>query len=253
MRRIHVLTQKELVDPEKIKHATAVVIDVLLATSTIVFALNKGIRSVITVKEPDEGFEIYHKDPDKKLIMGEKAGIRLEGMEYPDPNLFDNPEYQNKETLVLLTTNGTVAVERSLRAKRLFVSSLLNGHMIAKEINEQNDESSIVIVCAGNHNRFSMEDFIGAGQIVHYLISESDPYSYSLSDSSKAALEMYRLAKKDEFNILYSLETSELLRSYGYNESISLVVKHIEKIHLVSEMKEEGIVKLEKYDSNINL
>lgn len=243
MRRVHVLTQKELVDADKIKHATAVVIDVFLATSTIIMALEKGFQSVITVKDVDEGFEIYNKNPEKNLLMGESAGIRIEGMEYPDPNLFDIPEYKDKESLVLLTTNGTIAIEKSLAAKRLFVSSLLNGHMIARAINEQDDESSIVIVCSGNHNRFSIEDFVGAGQIVHYLVSQSPSYSYSLSDSSKASLEMYRLAKKDDFNVLYSVETAELLQSLGYNESISLVIKQIEKINFISEMKDEGIVK----------
>ncbi|MGJ9457798.1 2-phosphosulfolactate phosphatase [Oceanobacillus sp. CF4.6] len=246
MRRIHVITQKELVDTEKIKDSTAVVIDVLLATSTIAFALNKGIKSVTTVKSPDEGFSILKQNPKNNLLMGESKGNYIEGMEYPDPLLFDDEKHARKDSLILLTTNGTVGIENASSAINLYTSSLLNGHVIAKELHDNTGDSSIAIVCAGNHGRFSMEDFIGAGQLIHHLLSIGDAYSYSLADSSIAALECYKAAKADQFSLLHSLETSQLLHTLGFHHAINLIVDHIEKVDIISKMENGKIINISK-------
>lgn len=243
MRRIHVVTQKELVEEDKIKNNIAVVIDVLLATSTIVMALEKGISGVTPVKDSFSGHSIYKKDIVNNLLMGEKEGELIDGMLYPDPNLFNAEENEYKRFLILLTTNGTVAIENSLAAKELYVSSLLNGHSIAKEINSKTNEESIILVCAGNHGRFSLEDFIGAGQIIHHLMDSESGHKYSLSDSSKGALTMYRSAKEDEFNILRSVETSKMLQSKGFNEAVNIVINNIEKVNIVPRLDGKNIVK----------
>jgi len=243
LRKIHVVTQKELVEEDKIKNNVAVVIDVFLATSTIVMALEKGINGVTTVKDSFLGHSIYKKDIVNNLLMGEKEGELIDGMQYPDPNLLKSEENKYKSSLILLTTNGTVAIENSLAAKELYVSSLLNGHSIAKEINRNTNEESIILVCAGNHGRFSLEDFIGAGQIIHHLMNSESGYQYSLSDSSKGALEIYQLAKKDQFNILRSVETSKMLQSKGFYEAVNTVINNIEKVNIVSKLEGKNIIK----------
>jgi 2-phosphosulfolactate phosphatase len=239
MRRIHVITQKEFVDPQKIKESTAVVVDVLLATSVIGFALDNGFQSITTVRDEEEGLHILKKETASSILMGENKGIHIEGMEYPDPLLFWSDSYKQKDHLILLTTNGTVAINNAAGAKDLYVSSLLNGHIIAKELYENREDTSIVIVCAGNSGRFSMEDFIGAGQIIHHLVKESD---YSLSDSSLAALECYRATKQNQFSILHSTETAQILQGLGFGDTVSLIVERIEKVDVLPKVKGGKIV-----------
>ena len=49
MTKIHVLTQKEAIDPLKIKNCVVVVFDVLLATTTITTLLQHGAKKIIPV------------------------------------------------------------------------------------------------------------------------------------------------------------------------------------------------------------
>ena len=58
MRKIHVLTRKEEINPTKIVDCTAVIIDVLLATTTIATTLSHGAKEVIPVMDQLEAHEI---------------------------------------------------------------------------------------------------------------------------------------------------------------------------------------------------
>jgi 2-phosphosulfolactate phosphatase len=228
MRKIHVITQKELVDSERIRNCTAVVIDVLLATSTITYLLEKGYEPVYAVKDALSALDSVRKQKSPYLLMGEWQGESIENFQYPDPTLIETTKI--KRPAIICSTNGTIAIEKAKQAKALFATSLINGHAVAEQIRQQDNGSSIILICSGNAGRFSMEDFIGAGQIVDHLTRKD---AFELSDASRLARDAFVYAKSKQFVNLLESETAGLLRRTGHEHSTQWMIDHVEKVDVV--------------------
>ena len=237
MRKIHVITQKEAVSEEKLKGCTAAVIDVFLATSTIAFLLENNFEPIYAVKDSDHAIELSKHCSEPHILLGETKGESIHGFQYPDPCLIKLSD--DKQAAIICSTNGTIAIEKASKANVLFISSLVNGHLIAERIHLQEDGSSIVLVCSGNDDRFSMEDFIGAGQIVEHLLRKGN---YDLSDSSKLAREAYLHAHATSFKDLYECETAHLLKRFNFTDSVEFVLRHHESVDVVPLFTEGKIV-----------
>lgn len=228
MRKIHVITQKEAVNEQKIKGCVAVVIDVFLATSTIAFLLEKKYQPVYAVEDSESALKLAGELECPYVLLGETKGESIEGFQYPDPCLIIPAE--KEKTAIICSTNGTRAIKKAENAKALYISSLINGHAIAKQLHEVENRASIVLICSGNDDRFSMEDFVGAGQLVHHLSTMGE---YILSDSSKLARDTYKQSVQEDFQGLLSCETADLLRSYDYEKSLDFVLEHFEKVEVI--------------------
>ncbi|MRG85874.1 2-phosphosulfolactate phosphatase [Salinibacillus xinjiangensis] len=238
MRKINVITQKELVDSDAVKHCTVVVVDVFLATTTITHLLHQNYESVYTVKDAENALRIAKQLEEPYVLLGESNGDLIEGFQYPDPLLFHKTV--ENQTAIICSTNGTKAVEKAKNAQKLYVSSIVNGHVVAERIHEQQGDSSVVIVCSGNAGRFSMEDFVGAGQIVNHLVKQGD---YKLSDSAKSAKDLFRIERDRNFTSLYECETSTLFKQTGFEETMYWVVEKFESIEIVPVYQNEKIIK----------
>src|SRR5262245_14390689 len=103
---------------------TAIVVDVLRATSTIAQALAAGYRRVLCCSEVDEALALRDGLGDA-VLGGERKAVAIPGFD-----LGNSPrEYLEArgETLVLTTTNGTRAIlTAAASAETVFVGSLLN-------------------------------------------------------------------------------------------------------------------------------
>lgn len=228
MRRIHVITQKEAVKEEKLIGCSAVVIDVFLATSTIAFLLEHKYGPIYAVKDSEDALSLAAEQKGSYILLGETKGESIEGFRYPDPCLIE--PCSSQEAAIICSTNGTRAIEKAAKSKTLFISSLVNGHVIAEQLHNQQDESSIVLICSGNDDRFSMEDFVGAGQIVKHLKARED---YQLSDAAKLAMSAYEASLANGFTELYESETAELLRKFNFVESMELIIRNHEKLTVI--------------------
>lgn len=223
-RRITVLTRKEEIAEEKLKDCIVVVIDVLLATTTISTILNYRPNSVIPVKDQAEAHKIANElEENSFLLVGESAGYEIEGFLRPDPLQIIKHSLLNKD-IILLTTNGTVAIRKSASAKRVYACSLINTLTVVDEILAYDDSSSILIACAGNDSRFSLEDFLCAGYLIDELLKHQT--NCTLSDAAIVAKAYYE-SSTDE-TIEYQLATSEtgkLLKELEYHDAIQFASK----------------------------
>lgn len=237
MRKIQVITQKEVVRPEDLHDCSVVVIDVFLATSTIIFLLKNNYEPIYAMRDISSAKEFSKKLIDSHIKLGEEKGSPVEGFLYPDPTLIEKTS--SKKAAIICSTNGTRAIESAKNAKRLFVSSILNGHLVAEQLHKINDNSSIVIICSGNNNRFSIEDFVGAGHIIEHLSSRGD---YELSDSAKVAQKMYKVSESLNFQDLLEGETARLLRDYNFPSSMDFVIENFEKVNLLPMLSGNKII-----------
>lgn len=151
MTKIHLLMKKEDIREEKIVEGNKVVVvlDILLATTTIVSALKDGAKDVIPVLDRNEAIELakeYHQD--ECILAGELDAKPIDGFVYPSPTIIK--ETINGKTLILSTTNGTVALRRSSSANKVYIASLLNNPAIAGAIQKVTMDHTILIICSGD-------------------------------------------------------------------------------------------------------
>lgn len=158
---------------------TAVVVDVLRASSTIVQALASGYRRVLCCAEVDEALALRER-LGEGVLAGERLAARIPGFDLGNsPRDFVEPR---GETLVLTTTNGTRAVVAAAAgSEAVLVGSLLNLDAAAGAARERGRD--VEIVCAGVDGRFTLDDAYCAGRIAALLGGER-------SDGAEAAVRL---------------------------------------------------------------
>ena len=216
--KLHVILQKEDIVPENIdKEKVAVVFDVLLATTTIATLFEHGANEVIPVMDGAEALKVADdlNDP-TTLITGESNGLTIEGFLDPLPTRLKH--VAEGKTIILSTTNGTVAIRKVANAKEVYAASLINGYAVAQKIIAEHKEDPIIVVCAGTMRQFSLEDFYGAGYFIHELMRQSE--SWELTDSAKAALYFYQGNKENAYEIFKGSATGQMLLEMNLEEDI---------------------------------
>ncbi|WP_276914407.1 2-phosphosulfolactate phosphatase [Aneurinibacillus aneurinilyticus] len=223
MGKVHVLMRKEDIDTEKIQGKIAVVFDVLLATSTIVAGLYYGAKEIIPVLHGKEALkEAENRVPDSFILVGEYEGITLEG--FLNPNPLALKRHIQKKTVILSTTNGTVAIHKAVPAKRIYAASLLNGKAVARALRANHADDTIILVCAGSSGEFSMEDFYGAGYVLDCLLCEQN-VEWEMTDAAFTAREFYRGAGECTENILLSSRVGQMLQRFKMEEDIYFIAQ----------------------------
>ncbi|ARI78416.1 2-phosphosulfolactate phosphatase [Halobacillus mangrovi] len=210
MGRIHVIFKKEDIEPNQMKGKIAVVFDVLFATTTITAALADEALSVIPVYDAAHAREKAKAMKEPFVLAGEDQGRKINGFHHP-LRTYLQPHIQNKH-LILSTTNGTVALQRSSQSEHLYASSLLNNSAMADYLYNHYFEKTILLVCSGSSGRYTMEDFYGVGSLVHYLMSLAE---WELSDAAKTACFFYEGSHATAADLLAASRIGSLLMSAG--------------------------------------
>ena len=222
MRKVHVLLTKEEISTEKLAtdKKIAVVLDILLATTTIVTALKHGATKVIPVLNPDEAMKVSSLyQSGQALVAGELQAKPIDGFLYPSPTHISNSI--KGKVLVLSTTNGTVALRKAALAKRVYISSLLNNVFVAEAILNEDGDHTIVVICSGNSGEFSLEDFYGAGHFISKLKDRTNE-EIDLNDAGKAAFAFYNCHSSDPAHLLATSRVGQLLIEHGHTEDLIL-------------------------------
>ncbi len=150
---------------EETRGKTVVIIDVLRASSTIVTALANGAKGIIPVEDMGKAGTIAQQlDAKTYLLCGERDGKKIEGYALGNSPLDYTRETVEGKTLILTTTNGTVAISRSLGAEEVLIGSFLNASAVAEAVKASAND--VMFVCAGWKSRLSMEDLLCAGLII---------------------------------------------------------------------------------------
>ena len=240
MVKIQLLIRKEDISAEKIAEGEkiAIVLDVLLATTTIVSALKEGAKEVIPVQTPDEAKRVSKSYKNGDMLMaGEVNAGPIEGFIYPSPSEIKR-EIKGK-ALILSTTNGTVALRMAADAKRVYIASLLNNESTAKHISETHKEETIIIVCSGNSGELSLEDFYGAGHLISCL--EKSIGKLELNDAAKAAAAIFKQGDKNPYEQLSNSYVGQLLLKYGFDEDLKLAAS-IGAAEIIAVLKGERVM-----------
>lgn len=192
MTKLHVLTNKSELKTEHLHDKIVIVLDILIATTSIVTALANGCRHIVPVRNFSEAQLLSQQAAFKNyLLSGELNADTLTGFIQPTPLALLAAGMHN-EGLIYCTTNGTVAIKDCQTAKKIFVGSLLNTQALVQYLYQHHAQDTILIVCSGSHDQFNVEDFYGAGYFVESFVQFFPNNSLQLSDSAKAAQVFHR-------------------------------------------------------------
>jgi 2-phosphosulfolactate phosphatase len=211
---------------------TAVVFDVLRATSSIITGLASGVEAIIPVGTVEEARALKSNDPGL-LLAGERDGLPPEGFD-----LGNSPEEFAKlkgRRVVMTTTNGTVAIESVKKASKVLIGSLLNIDALADYLFSHRP-GNLLLVCAGTGEEFSLEDAVAAGVLVSRLPAED-----GLSDSAMITQSLYERAGDHLGEWLRQTKNGKHLRQIGKDADISWCGR-LSVFDLVGQLKDQKIV-----------
>ncbi|MCH8495140.1 MAG: 2-phosphosulfolactate phosphatase [Balneolales bacterium] len=238
-KNIDVYTTGLSLSEDDVRGKTVIVVDVLRASSTIITALSNNAKSVIPVADMGEASKIAQNlDPSGCLLCGERDGKQIEGYDLGNsPSEYTNDVVEGK-TLILTTTNGTRAISRSTLASKVIVAGFLNAAAVAKSVID--DESEIIIVCAGWKGRLSLEDVLCAGYIVSTYYEGNLPDD--AKDGAKVAFGLYDRYKDTILDTVSVSNHAKRLVEMGYGEDIAYCCE-LNKFQFVP-VVDEGIIRI---------
>jgi len=217
-----ILVPEDKLNEDKIKpDCRVVIIDVLRVCTTIVNALTSGVERIfptLTVREAfDKKEELLNSgiSPDRIILGGERFGIRVEGFDLGNSPREYIPEAIEDKILVLSSTNGTRAMKKSAGAVAVIIGTFRNARAIADYI--EKDDIDTIFYLSGKMGEFSLEDAVGAGMIIDYLVNDADP---RLSDSATMCLTLFGQFRNDLLRMFKLSVHGQYLESLGFEEDL---------------------------------
>ena len=188
-RKIEVCLTPALLDLYTIDHSIVVVIDLLRATSSMVYGIDNGAGAIIPVAQVED---CLNYDGKGYLLAAERNGEVVEGYDFGNSPFSYTAEKVKGKTVVLTTTNGTKALHMARsRASQVVIGAFLNLQSLCDWLRTQ--EKDVLLLCAGWKDQFNLEDTLFAGAVVSHLRK----HFVHFDDASVAAEDLYMLAKDD--------------------------------------------------------
>lgn len=213
---IEVIATAQQVREKLVEGKTVVVIDVLRATTVMITALNNGAKAVVPVITPEDAFVKKQAIGRVVLLGGERHAEPICGFDYGNSPLSYTPDVVNGKTLVMTTTNGTLAINNSLAADELLVGAFINSHALAEYLENKTD---LVIVCSGNNGVYTLEDALCAGRIIRLL--EERGVNMQCSDFALSLKVLYELNKNELEQLASQGYHYGVLRQKGYHQDLA--------------------------------
>jgi len=167
MPQVNVYALPTLATPTDLLGATAVVIDVLRASTTIIHALEAGAVDVIPCLEVDDARRVAAEAGAEPVVLGgERQAVRIEGFDLGNSPSEYTPYSVGGRRVAITTTNGTRAILVARPAQRVLIGAFVNVSAVCHELLHA---ERIALICAGTAGQYSRDDVLFAGLVVDWL------------------------------------------------------------------------------------
>lgn len=235
-REVHVHLLPSLVRPDSLAGATAVAIDVLRASTTVVHALAAGCMVVRPVVDLEEARALADQmRAGRVLLGGERQGVAPDGFDLGNSPREYSPCVCRGCTLVLTTTNGTKAFAMAAQANRALVAAFVNFSAVCEQL--QSDARPLHIVCAGTDGEPTLEDTLLAGALVDCLCEAA---TVRLNDSARLAWDCFETHGRVLMGALELSRGAANLKRLGYDDDIRAAAR-IDQFALVPELRRDPL------------
>ena len=216
-RRLEVCLTPALLDLYAIEDSIVVVIDILRATSSIVYGIENGATAIIPVAQVEDCLNYSNHG---YLLAAERNGEVVQGYDFGNSPFSYTKEKVGGKTVVLTTTNGTKALHLArARAHQVVIGSFLNLKSLCDWLKLQN--KNVLLLCAGWKDNFNLEDTLFAGAVVAELRKEFTHFD----DSSVAAEDLFQLAKNDLRAYINKSSHSHRLAALNIEEDVKFCLQ----------------------------
>jgi 2-phosphosulfolactate phosphatase len=233
---VDVFFSPSVVDEASVEGKTAIVIDVIRATSTLVEALANGARAIFPTVSTEEAVKLASGlGREDTLLCGERKGLKVEGFDLGNsPREFTTEAVGDKQ-LVMTTTNGTRAFAAAEGADRVLAASFMNLSAVVEALDGTTD---LVIICSGRQNRFALDDALCAGMLVKAL-AERRETEFEFNDAGRVVADLADKYTVDA-EFLRSTAAGAALEAVDLDGDLELCAS-LDRHSLVPEMKERRI------------
>lgn len=233
-RSIDVCLSPDLIESFDLKGKIVVIVDILRATSCMVSGIANGVAGIIPVATLDE-CKAYQK---KGLICAaERGGKQVEGFELDNSPFSYLSEDLKGKTICATTTNGTLAISKSLDADKIVIGAFLNLSAVASYL--KNQPNDIIIHCAGWKGKVNMEDSLFAGALIEKL-EESHVLN---CDAPHMSLKYYQSVKEELQSTVESSSHAKRLSKIGIKRDIEFCVT-LDKYDVIPILNNSTLVKM---------
>lgn len=225
-------------DAMDLKGGTAVVVDVLRASTTMLAALEAGARRILPAATEEEARALAERLPGNSVLLcGERDGVRIEGFDRGNSPLEYTAERVSGRLLVYCTTNGTPALRRVARqAREVLVACFRNLGAVAEELAFRSAPQ--VIVCAGRRGRVSLDDALCAG---HLALRLRGAGADRLGDGACAALALAESLGPPTPALLERAAGGRALLELGFERDVAFCAE-MDRSGLVPVLEEGAVV-----------
>ncbi|MFL5330974.1 MAG: 2-phosphosulfolactate phosphatase [Gemmataceae bacterium] len=165
---------------------TAIVIDVLRATTSMIHALAAGAKTILPTAEIDDARHLAGSCTGKAVLAGERNGTKIPGFDLGNSPADFKAAVIRDATLIMCTTNGTPALIAASAAEHVLIAAFVNFSAVCEQL--ESDSRPIDIICSGRKGTPSFEDTLLAGAIVDHLCETSD---VNLNDAARLAWDSF--------------------------------------------------------------
>jgi len=165
-----------------------VITDIFRATTSVVAALDYGIKAIIPVADLNEARKLREQG---YIVAAEREGVKLDFAHIGNSATeFFHPELKGK-TIAYSTTNGVKAINMSSDAQQVVLGAFMNLSAVADYLSRK--QMPVVIFCAGWKNKVNLEDTLFAGALASVLMNR---YGFStVCDATHLATDLWEIAK----------------------------------------------------------
>lgn len=229
MPKVEVCLTPVLIDYFDLNNKTVVVVDIFRATSCMVTALASGIDHIYPVAEVEACKSLMQQG---YMGAAERKGLPVDGIPLGNSPLQYLNDHIKGEKLAMTTTNGTLALSKSVNASKVLIGAFLNLSALCKKlIDYQND---VIIHCSGWRGHFNLEDTVMAGAIINETGFVAD------GDSAHMVKTLYKNAENNMDAFLKNGSHYQRLVHNGNKEDIPFCLSK-NKFNVVPYLKDEKL------------
>ncbi len=188
-RPLHVYFLPVEFSPDDLRDGSAVIVDILRASTTMTHALANGADCVVPCGSVDDAIALRDgEDNGQCLLGGERGGIKIDGFDLSNsPDDYCREVVDNRK-IGFTTTNGTRALLRSQQADEIIIGAFVNLQVVVSQLLKTS--TAVYIVCAGTDGAVTGEDVLFAGALSKELVAQNAD-AFDVTDSARIAISFW--------------------------------------------------------------
>lgn len=214
-----------------------IVLDIFRATTSMTTAFANGCKCIRPVLSVEDAYALADRIG-PVLFAGERQSIKIDGFHFGNSPYDFLPDKVKDKTIVMTTTNGTVAVKSTDGAYKTLIGSFVNASAVSAKAGGYGKD--VLIVCAGTDRLFSLEDALCAGLLIK-KISASLASKPELTDSAQAAVLLYEQVQDKLAKTAIDSRNGKRLAELGRFDDVEYCFK-IDLFDVVPEYRDDKIM-----------